>query len=155
MNLFKTMVDVEAKNLTGVALDWAVAIAKGNPAYQAIDGNIYSSNERWAEDVNYPHPRTGQIWSPSTDLSLLGPLMDGLEGMKILNGKIVRNITIEKLEHWYDSNPNVYRGWSVKLGHDSGAYEGRGDTLSIAVCRGIVAAKLGTVVKVQAALVMP
>jgi len=138
-------VEVKTAELIGPALRYAVAVADG-----------LGDELRWCfnEDGSFRNIWTdnhGAYW-PDEDWEIGGPILAKLEGMKIQNNKVVRNISIEKLEHWYNSDPEVYRGWSVKLGHDSGRYEGRGDSLLIAMCRAVVSAKSGSIVKVPSEL---
>ena len=134
-------VEVKTAELIGPALRYAVAAAEG-----------LGDELRWCfnEDGAFHNIWTdnhGAYW-PDEDWEIGGYILDRLDGMKIQNNKTVRNVTVEKLEHWYNSDPNAYRGWSVKLGHDSGRYEGRGDSTLIALCRAVVAAKLGATVSV-------
>lgn len=136
-------VEMKTSELKDAALDWMVAEATGQ-AKTILRGKAYALFGSLALPFNDPE----KGYSPSSCWHCGGPVFDSLEGMKIQNNRIVRNITAEKLEHWYNSDPNAYRGWSVKLGHDFGAYEGRGSSLLIAMSRAIVAAKLGVTVSV-------
>ena len=57
---------VETSQLSGPALDWAVAEAVGLVAYTQPDGPVYL-------------PINGEAWSPSTNWSQGGPLIGRLE----------------------------------------------------------------------------
>lgn len=121
-----TMIEVRAAELIGPALDWAVAKSTGAEELSVgMDG----------VSCIYETPRGGcwtNIYSPSTDWSQGGPLIDKCR------------IGIEQ----EDQDFHVY-AYAPGAGL-AGCF---GDTALIAACRTIVAAKLGDVVQVPAGLV--
>ena len=133
-------VEVKTAELVGPALDWAVAMAEGWAPDRPQDGQIKSEYRRlvvgrcpvWGNPHNF--------YSPSTEWAHGGPLLDKYD--IALNGGKTESVK--------------GRGIFATL---SGVAEGEpnacafGTTRLIALCRAIVAAKLGGVVQVPAELV--
>ena len=108
---------VETSKLSGPALDWAAAKAVGLVAYTQPDGPVYL-------------PINGEAWSPSTDWSQGGPLIEKLEALTQYDDS-----------SWYAIPTSEY-----------GVIELSGPTPLIAICRAIVAAELGDDVEVPVEL---
>lgn len=118
---------IKTSELSGAALDWAVAQAEGvayNAKYLvqtkcdmsgAIQSVTYTSNYR-----------------PSTDWAQGGPLLDS-RIIGIIHNSRIRPFPFDK-------------GYQAMAGHFIGPSEGH--TILIAACRAIVAAKLGDEVEV-------
>lgn len=131
-------VEVKASDLTGPALDWAVAHATKawefahewfptmtlDPRFSGVRDYIFDGCV-WLEPNN-PFRQDPQPFRPSTDWSQGGPLWD----------------------EWATSMEH-YDGWLVAVvGGDA-----QGHTKLIALCRAIVSAKLGDVVQVPKELI--
>ncbi|WP_371360125.1 phage protein NinX family protein [Pseudomonas sp. KT_2_4] len=125
-------VEVKTQDLSGAALDWAVAKAAGVEADYLcpfiIDENnqpvVVLNKAKWLEDEE---PMA--IWSPSTDWAQGGPL---IEKYKLDIGAPMEN----KSGPW-----NAATEW----GHPNGY---KGETPLIAACRAIVSSALGDTVSV-------
>lgn len=132
-------VEVRTSELAGQALDWAVAKAEGMTAHVAIDGNIYASAACWIRDRRFCAPGASEVFKPSTDWTQGGPLLDkydiALNG-GLADGEMVIYATLRAVA---DNSPFATAAGPTRL---------------IAVCRAIVAAKLGDVVQVPAELVV-
>lgn len=115
-------ITVETSQLSGAALDWAVAKAVGLVAYTQPDGPVY-------------RPDNGEEWTPSTDWSQGGPLIERYCGLTDCRDA-------EQIEPFYaETRCSNLDGYA------------NGTTLLIAACRAIVAAELGDDVEVPAELV--
>lgn len=116
-------VEVNVNDLTGMALDWAVAEADGLRPY-------LHKGEFWVLDgkTNMPRPRFSTDWAQG------GPLLD--EYSWSLPYRAIARHHLGKFE---SCTP--------------GGFPHNGDTPLIAACRAIVAAALGNVVRVPAVLV--
>lgn len=114
------MVDVKVAELSGSALDWAVAKAQG------VEIDLPGSDVVWAKYAG--------AYSPSTDWSQGGPLIES------------QMVSLHCPQSTYD----IWAGWVIA---DKGEFCQGGDTALIAVCRTIVAAKLGDVVNVPEELI--
>jgi len=140
MNTDTVLVDVAVKDLSGAALNWAVALVVDYKT--ALEENDHGPDE-WIiigrEDMYLTRdPDKFCVWSPSTDWSQGGPL-------------------IEKYHvdlHYPHGRDGL--GWWAQAGThmESNPLAAIDATPLIAVCRAIVAAKLGDIVKVPACLVM-
>ncbi|MBV4524346.1 DUF2591 domain-containing protein [Pseudomonas sp. SWRI74] len=134
MNASLVLVDVAVKDLSGAALNWAVAQVVDYKT--ALEGNDNGPDE-WIvmgrEDMYLTRdPDEFCVWSPSTDWSQGGPLIDKyIRQVKFYAGELPESA-------WRGETVD---GW------------GEGPTPLIAACRAIVAAKLGDIVKVPACLV--
>lgn len=127
-------IEVKTADLTCPALDWAVAMADGWKADRPQDGQV-------SKNVVYrlvgPRPMRSTVppdwyYDPSTGWAVGGPLRDKY------------NVGIE-------SGVSDDLTYAYVPGRDlDGSY---GETALIAICRAIVAAKLGDVVQVPAELV--
>lgn len=117
---------VKTSELIGPALDWVVAQAIGNPAHMQEDG-----------DGTVVHGYSA-VWSPSTDWSQGGPLIEKYQVATIPEAHDGRTGT-ECSEKWY-----------AVIYYDGGEQytAERCDSPLIAACRAIVAAKLGDQVDV-------
>lgn len=135
------LIEVKTSELTGYALDWAVAKANGyecgrlqgkNGTFgcnapggvQYVIGILRVSS--LAEELN------ARFWRPSTDWAQGGPLLDSMVIGVIHNSRI--------RPHPFD------KGYQAMASHFIGPSEGH--TILIAACRAIVAAKMGDVVHV-------
>ncbi|MDF9778850.1 phage protein NinX family protein [Pseudomonas baetica] len=127
------MVDVPAKGLSGAALDWAVAKAEG--LEPALTPPNYGDRESLVYIVG-----TDPLYRPSTDWSLGGPLRDKyrVAVYEVFGGNVAAKLRGENPDPWIDE-PEGY----------ADAY---GPTALIAICRAIVASKLGDTVSVPACL---
>ena len=139
-----SMIEVKTAELSGPALDWAVGIATGGEQkpYQFAD-NIYAPFwEAWVFPDGYACSR----WSPSTDWSQGGPLIEKYR------------VTIGAPDLMNSGLWEAFIGAYAQV--DScgvadlfGSHEGFGDSPLIAACRAIVAATLGDPVSVPEELV--
>lgn len=117
-------VEVKTAELTGPALDWAVAKAVGGKVDWEGESKLLwfeSSNHEWV------------VWSPSTDWAQGGPLIDK------------HHVGFSLFTDWVATVETPDSG--VIIATESGP------THLIAACRAIVAAKLGDAVQVPAELV--
>lgn len=147
---------VKTSELIGAALDWAVAIAQGYEPDRLQDGQVRRGN-----DYCLVGPDTDHLcrYSPSTKWAQGGPLVEQFYiylspphvafATRIENGKRV-------------SADKVYHCWTAKVGPNiaqrpaefaelpmlRGLYAGDGETPLIAICRAVVACKLGDEVEV-------
>lgn len=113
---------VKTAELSGRALDWAVAIAEGWQPDRPQDGQL-TRNSRYI--VVGDKTVDQRYWyNPSTDWSQCGPLTRDLLVMTRANNGA-----------WLASCP-------IKSFDDENAHQW-GDTLQIAICRAVVASKLG------------
>lgn len=125
-------VEVKTAELAGAALDWAVAMAEGWESYRPEAGWIKS---QFQKRVVGPIPVFGDLhthYSPSTEWAHGGTLID-------------------KYNIWLSGPIGDRKEWSAAI--DLNNEEMRGETALIALCRAIVAAKLGDVVQVPVELV--
>lgn len=119
-------VTIETKDLTGAALDWAVAKAEGE-----LPMHIRASEPHlWNEDHSYGY-------SPSTDWSQAGPIIE----REVIS-------LIGPSNHWPDWRALYDNGIGA-----SAAREVSGETPLIAAMRCYVASKLGASVEVPVELV--
>lgn len=109
---------VKTSELIGPALDWAVATAEGLEQYEGRAGALC-----WY-DLNGDYFGPCDMWSPSTDWSQGGPLIE--------------KYRVELVTRALD--------WQAMV--DGFGYWLTGETALIAACRAIVAAKLGDQVDV-------
>lgn len=126
-------VEVKTQDLSGAALDWAVAKAekveglvthKGRPAFEKeFDPDC------WADDSCLKAFKCWQYYAPSAEWSQGGPL---IEKYKIDIGAPLEN----KNGPW-----NAATEWGHPMGY-------KGDTPLIAACRAIVSSVLGETVEV-------
>ncbi len=128
-----TMIEVKTSELSGAALDWAVA---------KVEGQQYSRICHFDGDVNATYLETLDY---STDWSQGGPLIDKFCSRLSSNGDR-SGPDPETGNHYDDPSP-----WSACAGFTAGY--GQGKTALIAACRAIVAAHLGDTVSVPAELV--
>lgn len=133
----RTLVEVKTAELIGPTLDWAVAkAAEYEPSvYRAdgLDGSVSYDIGLPTMSVKKPYTR----WSPSTDWSQGGHLLERLGDVEIMQRAADDFLIFER------------------EGLDTGSAEWRqeGPTLLIAICRSLVAKELGDVVQVPAELV--
>lgn len=130
---------IKTSELSGVALNYAVAIACGykcaldSPENGPDEWIVMGREDMWLErDPDY-----FDVWSPSTDWSQGGPL---IERFKIQLEYIGPDWHGEKLDLW-EASPYSLPGGAI------------GESMLIASCRAIVAAKLGDEVDVPEGLV--
>lgn len=158
MNTGPVLVDVAVKDLSRAALNWAVAQVVDYKT--ALEENDHGPDE-WIvmgrEDMYLTRdPDMFDVWSPSTDWSQGGPLIDKYDVELIRFGE----------QAWYERDPQWNQKPCVGAVIRHAPYDTvsgdisieecmTGETRLIAVCRAIVAAKLGDIVKVPACLVLP
>ncbi|WP_083532817.1 phage protein NinX family protein [Pseudomonas sp. NFACC09-4] len=133
------MIEMKTAELEGVALDWAVAIALHGKVFVYPDGGLcppvgtVSMNEDdgtlWTNIGEYHH---GDQWRPSADWNQCGPL---IEKTKIGFGP-VRGGWVA-----HPHRPNAPTEWLTAE-----------DPL-VAICRAIVADKIGMAVSIPAELI--
>lgn len=123
------MIEVKTADLSGAALDWAVGTAAGIElkGFAGKGFGVYIPSENGF---------VKEIWSPSTDWAQCGSLID----------KYRPDIQT-------NSDGQIAAYLNNSLSDPEPLAIGRGDTYLIAVCRAIVAAKLGDTVQVPAELV--
>ena len=119
------MVEVKTADLIGYALDWAVAKAEGKTV-KIIPGPI--------DGKPYPLDENYDLFSPSTDWSQVGPLIEN------------HRISFEDEDDCFSALLALERP-VVSVGSAFGS------THLIAACRAIVAAKLGDTVQVPEELI--
>jgi hypothetical protein len=120
---------IKTSELTGAALDWAVAEADGTPIYRSgktmtrmdMDGNVY--------------------WQPSTDWAHGGPIIER-EGISLTS------YLAEEDPYWIGSVECQYKNFNA-----TAYYEEYGPTPLIAAMRCYVASKLGDTVDVPEELI--
>lgn len=121
------LIEVRVSNLVGAALDWAVA------KVEQVD-----TSWRYGRELVQVHDRGGikliesirSIYSPSTDWSQGGPLVDKH------HGGLHYEAHLADANFRYSSGPSRTGFWCY------------GPTALIAFCRGLVKAKLGDTVQV-------
>ncbi|MCS7527081.1 DUF2591 domain-containing protein [Pseudomonas aeruginosa] len=143
------MVEVRAADLSGAALNWAVAVAKQGKVFVYPDGGFYppegsvSLNEDdlslWVNNGRGDHI---DEWSPTTDWSQGGPLVDE----HILSLRLA----VEPKAGWDAVGGKKYS--ATAIGQDGFERMCFGETRLIAACRAVVEALLGTFVSVPAEL---
>lgn len=111
-----SMVEMKVSELTGAALDWAVAESTRQPITLDQDFGLLTGIIRVADG-------SAKLWRPSTDWSQGGPLIEHY---------------ISSMHEWDSGDWSAY---VMVCQHF--ADEGRGATPLIATCRAIVAAKVG------------
>lgn len=140
------MIEVEASDLQGLALNWATGVADGRELEppSAARGR---KNVVWCEP--FAVKREGQpdfidkarhYWKPSTDWADCGPLRDKYQVAvyDVTNGVVAASLR-EHPEHWIDESEFEC--------------DARGPTALIAICRAIVKIRLGEKVQVPAELI--
>ena len=143
-----SMIKVKTADLIRSALDWAVAEAEGIQRF--VMGNDWPGNSVVADAADKDRVvicnLIGQLvvarggwsngWSPSTDWSQGGPLIDKYA---------------VKVEHF--PGETIASKANARVAMNRTAYWQSGPTPLVALCRAIVAAKLGDVVSVPAELI--
>ena len=119
---------IKTEDLTGAALDWAVALALGWTLERPQDGQfIDNDGNRWLAGYRQYAPKIS--FSPSTNWAQGGPLIDHIE-------------TLDRLGD----------GWQCTYAPNKpqryGLYCETGLMPLIAICRAVVARKLGEEVEV-------
>lgn len=139
MNTDTVLVDVAVKDLSGAALDWAVAKALGYVDYP--DDSVEQGAWWYTDPVKAPFSeRIRKVdWKPSTDWRQGGPVLVS-RGVSL---RCIAPLNAWEADCWDDSVvPSRY-------------CQSEAETPLVAACSSIVAAKLGDIVKVPACLVMP
>ena len=124
------MKTVKTRELTGAALDWAVAKCEGIEPY-LVRGLKFVKTNLW-KTVGYdPTP-----WNPSTDWSQGGPI-------------------IEREKLCIEGRPGMDKGWAAHYSKrsESHYFYSLGQTPLIAAMRCYVSSKLGDTVKIPDELV--
>lgn len=120
------VIQVKTSELTGAALDWAVAVAVGHTITgDSVQDGFILVGAGCDGDLQ-------REFAPSTDWAQGGPLIDEYIGAA--------------------SGPTNARSYSIACFKGS-VLSHRGQTILIATCRAVVACKLGDVVEVPAELV--
>lgn len=140
-----SMIEVKTADLTGQALDWAVAIAVHGKVYVYPEGGLCPPEDTISlnEDDGTMRVNSGGFhpkdsWSPSTDWSQGGPLIEKYQVS--LNPESHNGAEgSEMSERWY---ANVYYDGGDEYSTDFC------DTALIAACRAIVGTAFGDSVKV-------
>lgn len=129
-----SMIEVKTAELIGPALDWAVAMAEGAKPERPQDGQVGFGGVHMLCGVRKHRLRGEYDYSPSTDWSQGGPLIEKHQIDLCWDG-------VEGKAMWW----NAYnQDFAKQQTHQSPL---------IAACRAIVAANLGDVVSVPAELV--
>lgn len=131
------MRDVKVEDLSGAALDWAVARAEVIEVGIICPAIINENNRpalllnklKWLAGLD-----TARLWEPSTNWAQIGPLMQ-------------RHLVEFTIEHRH----TICAGLCDENGMMVGGYQ-YGDTHLVAACRAIVAHEFGDTVQVPAAL---
>lgn len=127
---------IQTKELTGVALDFSVAVAFGWRCERPQDGQFIDHDDhRWL--AGYHRHAPSASFSPSTNWAHGGLLVDAFD----INVGRARNVT------WAEG---VF--YAVARASDLVATE-YGETKLIAICRAVVACRLGDEVEVPDELV--
>ena len=112
---------MRTSELKGLALKWAVAKCEGKQIY------LSHTKRCWLTlDYTNPNPRTGTVWSPSSNWAQGGPIIER-----------------EKIGFWaytLDEEGNENPGWYAETFE---GYVANGKTPLIAAMRCYVASKLG------------
>ena len=134
------MIEVKTQDLSGTALDWAVAIAVHGKVYCYPDGGLCppegtvslndDDNSLWTNIGGFHH---GDHWSPSVKWNQAGKL---IEQQRIGFGPVRR---VGWVAHPH--RPNAPTEWL------------EAEEPLVAICRAIVADKLGMLVSVPAELI--
>lgn len=129
-------VEVKTCELEGQALDWAVGCIEDEQIERKQIGWLLMNLEVWIPLPDTPYFDIVTHWSPSTDWSQGGPLIEKY---------MVRTHYMADTEKRADAGciAQTWRPYATACG----------DTLLIAACRAIVTAKLGETVSVPAELI--
>lgn len=153
-------IDVRVADLTGAALDWAVAKATG-AAVSVLP--VDNPDEKWqVQRAGYPH---GPFW-PSLDWSQCGPMIADNQVYLEPPHDVHRSKYDEKTgkirgcwqtyESWHATVSGRVRTLPAKIeGFPGRVGRGEGDTALIAACRAIVASHFDEFVSVPTELVQP
>lgn len=136
-------VEVKTAELTGPALDWAVAMAEGWEADRPQDGQVRKNGVYRLVGSRPSRSTVSPDWfyDPSTNWAHGGPLLD-------------RHATMV-LSHDHSSEVMIGGFWnpSREAACEKKSPSADGPSILVALCRAIVSAKLGDVVQVPAELV--
>lgn len=122
------MIEVQAADLIGPALDWAVAKAVGECSPQRGGGVCVVA-----------HGHTLHRFCPSTEWSHGGPLIEK-ENLTVERSPSMRGCAVVGFHNWRAVHPKNYGGLIRHTGY--------GETALIAACRAVVSAKIGDTVQV-------
>lgn len=149
------LVKVKTAELSGAALDWAVGKAEGKSNLEASFGRV-----SYGSEMIHGIPTCGYQWSPSTDWSQGGPLIEQFQIYLRPPHEMHLNFGNGRGE-WRD-----YPEWSGTVSgrvgtipsklpgvFPDGVARGAGPTALIAACRAIVLLKLGGEVEVPQELI--
>ncbi|RUT30857.1 DUF2591 domain-containing protein [Pseudomonas sp. PAMC 29040] len=148
MNLGPVLVDVATKDLKGAALDWAVGVVEGGAPIEGgrlewVVGGYPAAVTPGMSNNPYNLERRGFGYCPSTEWHEGGPLIDKYK------------LRIDPPIHGHDDQWTGVFFTDPDGDDEFDSYEISGATPLIALCRALVEAKLGDIVKVPACLVMP
>ena len=131
-----SMIEVKTAELIGPALDWAVAMAEGAKPERPQDGQVSFGGVHMLCGVRKHRLRGEYDYSPSTDWSQ--------------GGELIEKYAV-KIEHF--PSETIASKANARIAMHSTAYWQSGPTPLVALCRAIVAAKLGDAVSVPEELV--
>ena len=139
-----SMIEVKTAELIGPALDWALLVAEGWEGDRPKDGQLRRKVANGHYEVCLVGPdlmaydlHLGKYWrSPSRDWRYGGPLIDKYA---------------VKIEHF--PSETIASKANARIAMNRTAYWQSGPTPLVALCRAIVAAKLGDAVSVPEELV--
>lgn len=128
---------IKTSELTGAALDWAVAVCKGYEVVNLIEGIPRAESHR--PEYGLRHKETGEEiplwrinWHPSTNWEEGGPIIDRIEGFE--------------LKCWLESKPDSR--CEAHIHNYEGNWVAFGPTPLIAAMRCYVASKLGDEIEI-------
>ena len=132
------MIEVKTAELIGPALDWAVAMAEGAKPERPQDGQVSFGGVHMLCGVRKHRLRGEYDYSPSTDWSQ--------------GGELIEKYAV-KIEHF--PSETIASKANARIAMRSSGYlqAQSGPTPLVALCRAIVAAKLGDAVSVPEELV--
>ncbi len=136
-------VKVSTADLEGMALDWAVASAVGFPVQHSKRLGVHCVKVlrvSSAEGI----VRAGDTYNPSSDWSQCGPLLEEFQLTLMLHETY--EISGKRFQDVWEAG--AASDWFV----DPDAYEPVSTDPKIAICRAIVASKLGDTVEIPAEL---
>lgn len=148
MNTTTVLVDVAVKDLSGPALDWAVARALGYVDYP--DDSVEQGGWWYTDPVKAPFCERlrKSDWNPSTGWRQGGPVLDAVidTGAWSIEPSLGACTLFNYDVADYTPLDNDWRREFVRV---------TAPTLLAAACLALVAIKLGDIVKVPACLVLP
>ena len=150
-----SMIEVKTAELIGPALRYAVAVACGWKMQRIEDGDWTEGEPHWWQAINE------KAVIPGRRNGLVGYIVPGAKGITSSyaycpdvdwsqGGPLIEKYAV-KIEHF--PSETIASKANARIAMHSTAYWQSGPTPLVALCRAIVAAKLGDVVSVPAELV--